>query len=970
MNILAFSWRDFKKQKIKSIFGIIGILVSIFLLSAVGILIDSLSYSYLDVATSQAGSADIDITTNISPNLNFNLFMDEKTIENTLHVSEIDYYFPRILMLVDAEPFGNTEMKTRIMFYGINTTLEQNSGTLGNLYLCDNYTLVETNQIFKGPIPNGHCIILQGTAKVLNVTAGDWLLLSYAGNTENFTIDAVCVQNERFSAVETNLIITELPQAQKFLNEPGKVNYLLATIKDREKVYDTRDIPATTKRLMNIGSEIQEQLGFGYSITLPKLEQLQSSSMVTMMMTVMMVFVSILSMLITGILINSILTTSVEEKIREFGIIRVVGGKKRNNILVVLSQGLFMGIIGTIGGILLAVFIIPWILTLLFNSLNLWSQPIPFIVLPKTIILDILIGIAVSLVISLFPALKSGNINITTAIDPYRHDDEGYKLQKEGSANIKIILMGIAISIAGLIIFILFPRIMLTQDLALISSLFIALLLAVLIGMVFAFVGLVPAVEWLFLQIFKPFIRKYHPIVRLSLRRNRRRNMGNILMFSLTFSFIFFMSSFLTIRSTMTTKNLQFQYGSDLVLINQGATSQKQGVDIDLFNKILKTTGVKDASPVLYNSFDATELLALLGSATQEGIDLNSLNSIFSNAFNTGNKYKTFIGSITGFSQIDCGLVGINQSYVNMSDQNNFMWDKNSGTTQQSAFSAIFNQTNNNSIIISKNIADYIGVTHVGQKVRMVFANTNQNKDNGNATTMIVAGISSGMPGFFNFQSSQLSVYGGGVMMSLDNYLSWMNQGNLNNKNTTIDKIMINLRDNSEKSVDDFKTLINDLYGQQYNFLIDDNISMINLMTSGDNTIDLVMQIILTITILISLFGLISTMYSTLMERLYEIGLLRAMGLRADNVRGMFVSESLIMMLAAGTIGMFIGSFIAYIMVSNVAILSQMPTPYVLDIGTLLRTYAIAISACVGGIIIMTRKIYKWSVIEIFRSSF
>ncbi|MBD3352052.1 MAG: FtsX-like permease family protein [Candidatus Lokiarchaeota archaeon] len=974
MRLIEFAWRDFKKNKINSIFGIAGITISIFLLSSVGILIDSLSFSYLDMATSQAGSADIMFSRNINLESGLDIYMDQNYLENTLDVEEIDYFYPRITMTASFESKYTSEA-AMLLFYGINTTLEQSSGRLGDLFICNPMTLAETKSVYEGPIPEDQCIITKNTAKLLNVTVGDWIEMTYTDNVKNVTVDAVVVQNLRFSAVETTLVLTELPVAQEFLNEPGKVNYVMATLKNREKIYDARDIDGTLERVREVGTKIQQQIGFDYLIVLPKMEQLEVSQFMTMAMEVMMLFVSILCILISGILINSILSTSIEERIREFGVLRVLGGHKNQNMLMVLFQGLFMGILGSTVGILLSIFAVPPLLTLIFNYFELWAQPIPFVILPTTIIQSVAIGIVSTTIISLFPALKAGKVKISQAIDPFRQSQEGgYVLKKEGSANTRTILIGAAISSIGLILFVLFPRIMATQDMQLTTTLFILLQLALLIGFVLAFVGIVPAVEWLLLQVFKPFITKYSAIVHLSLKRNRRRNIGNIVMFSLTFSFIFYVSSFLTMRSEMIESTMEFQYGADLVIINQANPGDEDCIDREFLQELNTLEGIKESAPILHNTIDATEILSIASGLTETSMDFSQIGSMFMDIFSS-NKYRTWIGDVAAFHQVECGLIGVNRSYVDLSNEDYMMWDRASGSNAQDSFNALFDESRNDTIIIAKSIADYCGVTELGQKVRMVFADKSQSGWNGNATTMTVVGITGGMPAFWNFRSAAYSVWmGSGVMMSIDNYIGWMNEDITQEGGDPIDqpydKILFNLEDHSEEAIEDAKSLISEYFSEDYSFIVDDNVSKMELMSQGDDTIQIIMEIVLMLTVVISLFGLLSTMYSTLLERMYEIGLLRSMGLRVSNVRSIFIVENLIMMLSAGLVGMFIGSFISYQMISNVAKFTEMPAPYSIDLMTLGRTFGISVVFCIVGIILITRRMKKWSIMDIFRQTF
>ena len=155
-------------------------------------------------------------------------------------------------------------------------------------------------------------------ALFLNKTAGDNVTVQYLSQTRNLTIDYVVEQETRFTIAESSLIITSLAYAQEFLDQPGKVNYVMATLKNREMIYDARDIDQTRRDVRAIGERIQEQIGFDYMIVLPKMEQLRPQNTFIMTMTTMFWFLTFLTMMIASILINSILSTSIEERIREF----------------------------------------------------------------------------------------------------------------------------------------------------------------------------------------------------------------------------------------------------------------------------------------------------------------------------------------------------------------------------------------------------------------------------------------------------------------------------------------------------------------------------------------------------------------------------------------------------------------------------------------------------------------------------
>ena len=130
------------------------------------------------------------------------------------------------------------------------------------------------------------------------------------------------------------------------------------------------------------------------------------------------------------------------------------------------------------------------------------------------------------------------------------------------------------------------------------------------------------------------------------------------------------------------------------------------------------------------------------------------------------------------------------------------------------------------------------------------------------------------------------------------------------------------------------------------------------------------MEIILGFTIVICIFGLVSTMYAIMLERKFEIGILRAIGLKAKNVRNMFLIESLIIMLSAGIMGMAIGTYTAYLLQSNSALFSEMPLVFVFPLDTLLRVFITSIAVSIIGMYIILLKLSKQSVMDVFRQSF
>ncbi|MHA2038828.1 MAG: ABC transporter permease [Promethearchaeota archaeon] len=360
MQFLKHSWLDLKRDKAKAIFGISGIAISLFLLTSIGMLNDTVNYNYLLYVTSTTGKTDIMISKTIQTDITFDPFYDQDILDNELKdIKGIEELFPRIMMLVKTTS-ANINTSGSLQMYGIDFQKEANNGNIGDLIVV-NEQGEDSNEVYDDEPDDGECVILWSVAEILNVSRGDTISLEYQTYNLNLTVVEICIQDMKFMQFENSLILVNLNQAQSFLKREGEINLVVGTISNPKLVYDASNLQVTTRSLRAISTRIQDRLNINeFSITLPKLEELKGGEFLLMTVTIMFWFITILSMLITAILINSILSTSAEERIREFGIVRVVGSKKIYPIKIVLFEGLFLGIIGSaIGMILGGVFMIP-----------------------------------------------------------------------------------------------------------------------------------------------------------------------------------------------------------------------------------------------------------------------------------------------------------------------------------------------------------------------------------------------------------------------------------------------------------------------------------------------------------------------------------------------------------------------------------------------------------------------------------
>jgi putative ABC transport system permease protein len=104
--------------------------------------------------------------------------------------------------------------------------------------------------------------------------------------------------------------------------------------------------------------------------------------------------------------------------------------------------------------------------------------------------------------------------------------------------------------------------------------------------------------------------------------------------------------------------------------------------------------------------------------------------------------------------------------------------------------------------------------------------------------------------------------------------------------------------------------LVRDRYGNDLTIISPQLISdMIQQVMGGIYTF---INIVAMVSLLVASVGIITTLQTSMMERIKEIGLLKALGFTRSLILGLFLCEAAIIGLLGGGIGIFLGVFLSY----------------------------------------------------------
>mmetsp|Transcript_11015 Transcript_11015/g.16712 ORF Transcript_11015/g.16712 Transcript_11015/m.16712 type:complete len:141 (+) Transcript_11015:4154-4576(+) len=102
-------------------------------------------------------------------------------------------------------------------------------------------------------------------------------------------------------------------------------------------------------------------------------------------------------------------------------------------------------------------------------------------------------------------------------------------------------------------------------------------------------------------------------------------------------------------------------------------------------------------------------------------------------------------------------------------------------------------------------------------------------------------------------------------------------------------------------------------------------------MTEGMYFSQLMFTIIIAMLFVLSFFQFILSVQANLKESKWQIGVLRAIGLKKDSVSSLVLIESSAVILAATLIGFIVGYVITILSVSLFQVIAELPTDYSVD---------------------------------------
>ncbi len=641
--ITKISLRNIRRRKIRYILTTISLIIGVALFGGVMIAADSFNQLFLDSIDRQMGTADILIASNSTEDGWFNPTTIESSLSNIDHIDQITFRISGFKVSVSGIDNGNiNDDSTSTNVYGINQNDPDEPGLGGTPYILDviedlnSATTIEEMLNYNDTETNNRVIVITESLKIKlgsDIMAGNktWILPREAnssyleedtGTWDEYTIVAIIrdfgeaqfydpsTSNEAITLSQQGpLLFTNIESTHELVDgsedHTGEYNLGVIGVDDIHNVAKTTQAVKTT--LEDLGDGLDWKI---FDLKTSNLEEVDTT--MTTIRTMFLVF-GMIALILSIVLIMNIFNIIRKEQEYETGMFQAIGASKGETFKMFLTQGVVMGltgsVIGTIGSYFISYLIFSVTMSAIQNiqaagSLFAMTMDFEIVLLPMTLVIVFSVGFLACLISSIYPSYKASRRPIIECLNPIEE-----KSKREKRKFIKPLIyaiLGTILVISG--IWLLFGSLSNTLNpgdtgggpmIGNEAAIAMSAPTLVLLGIIILASLMVRPFSKLLVKAFSPYLKHTQLLTKKNILRHRKRTVLTFCMIALTTSYLIGMSVMLdSIRAGVDT-TIDDLMGSDIRLITYNAPRSVE-VNLTALENVEDVLGVRYQNAMVY----------------------------------------------------------------------------------------------------------------------------------------------------------------------------------------------------------------------------------------------------------------------------------------------------------------------------------------------------------------------------------
>jgi len=433
VSFTRIAFRNIPRRKLRNALTLVAIMLGVMLLVGVNVAADSAVNEFHDYINEIWGETDIVVKyANAQP-------FAQENITLVRAVDGVANSAPRLSW--QARIDNDTEKLVGII--GLNSTADfiyQGYNITGSA------ALSKTNVVASEGLSDEYNLPIDSSVNVTTTADGD----PYWNRTYELKIFGVYHPPQ--GGEEAAYFLMDLEQVQNISGFPNMIDHIIVKVKDIQK----------TEAVI---TDLEKTLGPDFDVSSPKLDAIQQiQGMLQAFLFGIDVMITV-SLVVCTFLVFNTMFMSVSERKYEIGVLRALGTSRRQIFWMFLSEGLILGLIGTLLGIP-AGFVLSKVFLIIVQSF--YQSPTAttaFIVTPNVIVWGLTAGLITVLFGTFYPALRACRVSVVEAIRP------SMRVRGKAVPDIVLLIVGLGILAFGAL-----------QQLNLIPSIGIIDILSVLAG--------------------------------------------------------------------------------------------------------------------------------------------------------------------------------------------------------------------------------------------------------------------------------------------------------------------------------------------------------------------------------------------------------------------------------------------------------------------------------------------------------
>jgi ABC-type antimicrobial peptide transport system permease subunit len=952
---LSLAWTDVKTRTCSYCLGFFSVLVVVMLCVLMISLLTNMPILFLRLSEASRGEYDLRIGPaggmTAATSLNYTI------IQELFPASDANYglHAARILDVFNAQKVSTCPGKNASsLWYALDGSLcsgeeecmEECSAvdwTPVNLVAVD--TAAERRMGFgtsySQPTPKAGEIILSHRASLLmgGVTVGDVIALygdargnlqqafiNFSGNGTTdaimvFTVISVMDRDDRkfpsltsFAVVNYHTYLTDVakglrPDTSKDdvaavagtdPNDCASFVYFIMEPYTRLRAYRSTRYNTIRRHVVAWASRILSPLGFmQIGRQTPQLWGLWSTRMMSVFLGLIVSVILLALAFLSIVLIYTLLTVGVETKTYELGIQRMIGFTKENLVVLVLANAYSFTIPAWIIGLAAGQGVYAGIRQLFISLIDV---TLPLRVSGASVGWATLAGLGIPIVASFFPILALVTQKLPDALNTSRSRSVGvvFKIRRNDTSELNgsMFGLGLLLFVFGFLIYYLFPTGLIVMNLSLIFYIFFAVLIGLLAGLVLLALNFerVCQVCVSYLLLFWES-KAVFSFMQKSLSAHRRRNRKTTLMYSLSLAFVVFITVAVQIELTSFEYTTRQELGCEVYISTDSLTWREYWTVEEYLDTYIKSGYITG-----YTYDYVTTGLTHTGSQT-----LNSLG-----------RYRGAGATVSPLPP----------NYYEVLDSTFLLINKvNALVEQYGLVQSLYTAQGMRKGIMSSGTATYLGAGDA-KGVLLFSATQEMNRTSHKTAAFITPARPIAAMDLTPVQSMSkyLSDWTPWIV-SIPDLLYLIKDPYSSVQGGTVTYIRLRVKNaRTYKAIGDTMTSILSSLG--HTAAITTITEKTEDMATANNILNIFFIMAELMILVICFFSLMSSMTTNVLDSSKEIGVLLCMGMTRFQVYRVYVWEAFILVVSSGIVGLIVGVVVAYTMLLQQILFSQMSFPF------------------------------------------